>query len=744
MKTFRMIDAKLSPWTTVALGLTFVTVFAQAEIRSAQNSNDFAETQTPPTKFKISYEKMPLSFEANHGQAEPQVKFISHGAGHTFFLTDNGEAVFVLRKSSALRDPYGQPLSSQRRQSDLRDLSVIKMKLVRATTVPRVDALDELPGKANYLIGNNPNKWNRNVPTFAKVKFSSVYPKVDLLYYGNQQQLEHDFVVAPGGDPKSIKIGFDNVDTLRLDAHGNLVVGVNDDKVLLQKPFIYQEDKNGRHEIPGGYTIKGPRQVAFHVAAYDPSKPLIIDPVLLYSTFLGNGEVRSVAVDSVNNVYVTGTTGSSDFPTTSGAFQTTAPGGGGDAFVTKLNAVGSLVYSTYLGGSGAEDAAGIALDANGSAYLTGLTCSSDFPTTPGAFQTTLKDANCDAYATKLNSTGSTLLYSTYLGGTGSDRGRAITVDDSGDAYVTGVTAASNFPVTPGAFQTTWGGGFDAFVTKLDPAGSALIYSTYLGGTDSDDVDAIALDSFGNAYVTGETFSRDFPITSGAFEAAFSATFNDGFVTKLDPSGSTLIYSTYLGGSAGNLGSDIAVDAEGEAFVAGVTSSADFPITARAFQKSMGGREDGFVTKLSVDGSSLVYSTYLGGSGDEIARGIAIDHSGSAYVTGETTSADFPLMNPIQESPAGGGDGFVTKLNPNGQALIYSTYLGGSGFERPLRIAVGSHRNAYVVGTTRSFDFPTTPGAFQPTYPGGKSDGFIVIIGADDQCSSSSGEEDDCE
>jgi hypothetical protein len=639
------------------------------------------------------------------------VRFLSRGAGYSLYLTA-GEAVLVLSEpdADATRDARG---TQARPGAKAHGKSVaLRMSLVGAARKPRVAGLDELPGKANYFIGKDRSKWRTNVPTYAKVQYQDVYPGIDLVYYGNQRQLEYDFVVAPGADPKKIMLGFKGADRLEIDAQGELVLHAAGADLRQHKPIIYQQIDGVRHEIAGGYIRKGANRVGFQVAAYDASRPLIIDPTLSYSTFLGGGGsdmAWRVAADSDGNAYVTGQTTSFDFPTTSGAFQT-VHGFGNDVFVTKLNPSGSaLAYSTYLGGNNFDAGNGIAVDANGNAYVTGFTTSTDFPTTPGAFRA----VSGGGFVTKLDPAGSSLVYSTYLGGA---QGAGIAVDAQGTAYVTG-TAGTDFQTTPGAFQSVFGGGpVDAFVMKLNADGSALVYSTYLGGSKVDMASGIAVDTGGNAYVAGSTDSTDFPTTPGAFRAVPGG----GFITKLDPAGSSLVYSTYLNAPIGA----IAVDAQGNAYVTG-TAGTDFQTTPGAFQPALAGSFDAFVAKLNPPGSGLVYSTYLGGTNEDHGNGIAVNAAGNAYVTGYTSSSNFPTT-PDAFQPALADqpglvdveDVFVTILNTAGSAPVYSTYLGGAVGDTGQGIAVDAASNAYVTGGTASSNFPTTPGVFQPVFRGG--------------------------
>jgi len=678
-----------------------------------------------------TYGKLPLHFEVNRGQTHGDVRFLARGPGYRLFLTPSEAVLTLLNPESPARKPAAHGRSPPRGPATG---TVLRMSFADANPDARVAGLEELPGKAHYFIGNDPAKWRINVPTYAKVRYREVYPGIDLVYYGNQRQLEYDFVVRPGADLGAIALRLTGADQVEVDVQGDLVLHTAAGSIRQQKPAIYQELGGVRKEIPGGYVLKGKDQVGFKVGAYDARQALVIDPVLFYSTYLGgSGEDSSpaIAVDALGNAYVTGSTFSPDFPTTAGAFQTSFGEGSFHAFVTKLDPAGSaLVYSTYLGGNGADAGYGIAVDTDGNAFVTGNTNSSNFPTTMTAVQSTYGGGGCcDAFVTKLNAAGAALVYSTYLGGSGDDEGNAIAVDAAGNAYVTGLTDSTDLPTTAGAFQTANAGGFDAFVTKLDPAGAALVYSTYLGVGGSS---GIAVDASGNAYVTGSTDSTHFPTTMGAFRTTYGGGISDAFVTKLDPAGAALVYSTYLGGSGEDSSSAIAVDADGNAYVSGYTDSTDLPTTAGAFQTIYGGGiSDAFVTKLDPAGCALVYSTYLGGSGTDAGHGIAVDTDGNAFVTGNTNSSNFTTtMTAFQTTYGGGGccDAFVTKLDAAGSALVYSTYLGGSGNDAGSAIAVDAfpNSNAYVTGFTDSGDFPTTAGAFQ-TSNARTRDAFVAKI-----------------
>src|SRR6266404_3675103 len=631
-------------------------------------------------KVAESYGKLPLSFEANHGQTDGRVKFLSRTGGYTLFLTRD-EAVLAFSgkraKDAAPKAASDFRESARRGKPRLygRTGAVLRMKLRNANPAAKITGTDELAGTSSYFIGNDPAKWRTSVPTYAKVKYEGIYSGIDLVYYGNQRQLEYDFIVAPGVDPRRIAFDISGAKRIRRDAQGDLVLTmkIGEDEIRWHKPVVYQEKDGTRQLVAANYAITDKNRVGFEVAKYDARRPLYIDP-LIYSTYLGGSSDDvgfGIAVDSVGNTYVTGRTSSADFPTMN-PLQPTFAGGPYDVFVTKLNATGSaLVYSTYLGGSGDEFGYGIAVDGAGNAYVTGWTTSTDFPTI-NPFQPTY-GGNSDAFVAKINPAGSALVYSSYLGGSGNDGGDSIAVDSAGNVYVTGSASSTNFP-TVSPLQPTYGGGnSDAFVAKINATGSALVYSTYLGGSGDDLGLGIAVDSAGNAYVTRSTTSSDFPVTPGAFQMTCNggsncAPYRDAFVSKLNASGSALVYSTYLGGTGSDFSTSIAVDSGGNAYVTGTTSSKNFPTTPAAFQTKCrsihcGRYGDAFVTRLNTSGSALVYSTYLGGGGYDAGLGFALYSAGDAYITGFTASTDFPTKNPLQPTYGGGlEDAFVAKID----------------------------------------------------------------------------------
>jgi sugar lactone lactonase YvrE len=779
-----------------------------------------------------TYLSAPLSFEPNRGQANPAVRFISHGSGYSLALTDSA-AVLALhhRTKRPLRRPGAFRLFDRGRRRDAArsksaETDVVRMELVGATPRHEVSGSHPLAGTTNYFIGNDPSKWQTKVPTYASVRYSGVYPGVDLVYYGNQRRLEYDFIVAPRADTKQIKLRFSGANGLRLDRSGNLRVIADEGDVVFQRPTVYQE-KNGRHvPVDGRFTLLADQTVGFKVGSYDRGKALVIDPTLSYSTYLGGSTDdagTAIAVDSAGNIYVIGDTIDTDFPVTAGSFQTTNAMDNEVAFVAKLNTAGSaLVYATYLGGSGntehasGSDAFGIAVDGAGSAYICGESYSADFPVTPGAYQAVNKaypNEAQNAFVSKLNTDGTALVYSTYLGGSGLAIGTAtseffdgdsplrMTVDALGSAYIVGTAYSTDFPTSTGAYQVTNKAAANlasnAFVTKFNPSGS-LGYSTYLGGSgvspttvgDAGGEGAgeagygIAVvntgAAVGEAYVTGYTFSPDFPATG--YQQVNHGTANvaaNVFVSGLNASGTGLVGSTYLGGTGrtiGNGNSDLdatdngddgiglALDASNNAYVMGVTVSTDFPTTTGAYQTTNKAAANvatnAFVSKLDPTLSTLLYSTYVGGSGiaasdtdtigeGDFGTGIAIDAAGDAYITGATVSPDFPVTGdafqagPLSARPI--DSGFFTELNPTGTALQYSTYMGGSGagsfggteesyFQGDFfyDITLDTAANAYLTGYAYSYDFPVTKNAFQRVNNAGGTPGgnaFIAKFGA---------------
>lgn len=699
----------------------------------------------------LHYARLPLSFAPV--EQPTQGKFMARGAGYAVALEPT-QATFLLKSKTtrqprtSLHDKRLQPRLASGKQTELR----LQMHLAGANPTAVAEALERLPWEANYFRGNNPTQWRRNVAQYAKVKYSQVYPGIDLIYYGTGQQLEYDFVVAPGTTPQAIQLEFAGAEKIAINSAGELVLEANASQLVQHKPVIYQEANGQRQSVEGGYVELGENRIGFRVGDYDHTLPLVIDPVLSYSTYLGGNGVDYaffLALDEAGNVYVQGNTTSTDFPSSPGQ----TPPGGSDVFIAKLNPTQSTpVFITYLGGTGEDYTGGIAVDRRGNIYLGGNTTSTDFPTRDAIQPNYGGDKGIgygDAYVAKLAPSGAEIIYATYLGGSSDDSSSGIALDRAGNVYVTGLTLSPDFP-TRRAAQAQYGGGNttsgvglfgDAFIAKINPAGSALVYSTYLGGSADDGATNIALDAEGAVYISGATGSSDLPVVK-AFQPQYGGAgpinAGDGFLAKLAPSGRRFEYVTYLGGTSDEEAWSVGVDTEGSAYVVGGTGSTDFPLQ-RALQRDYGGIQpgngvafgDAFVTKFQPDGRRLEFSTFLGGSGNEVATGLFVDVSGHVYVCGQTTSRNFPTMNPVQAQNAGGdffGDGFVTELSAAGNRLLFSTYLGGSIDDWAWTLKANRLGDIFLAGFTYSTDFPTTPQAAQKYKGiGGDNDAFIAKI-----------------
>ncbi len=561
------------------------------------------------------------------------------------------------------------------------------------------------PRKTWYYVGNS-NDWHVD-EHFERVRYREIYPGIDLVFLTSQAQLEYSFEITPGADPSAIRIRYGGL-TPSLVRGGDLELGEGTFKMVQRRPQAFENRLNHLQKIRCHYRISG-QEAWFKLGSYDRTAPITIDPVLIFSTYLGGSGfdvIYGAAADAAGNLYVTGETSSGSLTNPSIQVRSSQ-----DAFVAKLNSTGTQVlYLVYLGGSGTDSANGIAVDSSGNSYVTGTTASPDFPVTSGALTTTAPGAE-DAFVAKLNSSGQ-LQYSTYLGGTNADYGFSIAVDATGAAYVAGQTQSTSFPVTNGAFQRTYQGGLsDCFVSKLNSTGSALVYSTLLGGSSLDMCSGIAVDASGNAYVTGTTYSVNFPIQS-AVQSSLMGTAN-AFVAKINPSGTGLVFSTYAGGSGTDYGNAVTVDSSGSAYVAGATSSVDFPLTSGAPQTVLNGVYNAFALKLSTSGNSFVYSTFVGGSNSDAATSIATDQSGRAILGGYTNSANFPLAGAIQSSLGGSYDAFVTVVDPTGESFVFSSYFGGSGDDRAYAVVSTPGSTLYLAGMTASANFPVT-GARQAT------------------------------
>lgn len=696
------------------------------------------------TRLKVveSYGKVPLSFIRNDGQLDERVKYYETGTDHITYFTRKG-VYWKLSKQDEKRE-IGDDRSLEDEPTQGFKSEVIRLVPLGAETTCDIVANGLLPGKVNYLKGADPKKWLTNIPIYESVVYKNIYDGIDMRFYGNNHQMEYDIIVNPGAGHSRVQLMYEGIEGLRVTEGGDLEIALREGTITQRRPYGYQEIDGKRVEVGCEYMIcdrgtssrndlrstdnrhgqqlhsKGGDDInqrrfiyGFKVASYDKRYPLVIDPVLEYSTYLGGNnhdQSYGIAVDCAGNVYVTGHTYSTDFPTSSPLYSTLS--GSYDAFVCKLDTTGtSLVYSTYLGGSSDDAGHILTVDCEGYAYVTGYTLSTDFPTYSPLYGNNRGIG--DAFVCKLDVTGTGFIYSTYLGGSNNEWGYGIAVDSGGNAYVTGKTRSANFPmVTP--MDGIYNGWYDAFLSKLDATGTSLVYSTFLGGGGNDYGFGVAVDSTGNAYVAGYTNSGNFP-TVTPFDGSYNGYF-DVFVSKFDATGTTLVYSTYLGGSNHDHGFGMALDNDGNVYVTGRTRSIDFPVSS-PLDGSLSGSSDAFVCKLDATGTSLIYSTYLGGDSNEDGNAIAVDDSGNAYVTGSTLSSNFPTVSPLYGTRRGGSDAFVSKLNSTGTSLIYSTYFGGKGSDIGNGITVDSVGNAYVTGRTWSSNFPTTAGAYDNTFNG---------------------------
>jgi hypothetical protein len=775
---------------TLASSIAANSAGAPAGTAGLSKSAPTASPVTPATRARISatYAALPLAFEKNQGQVDPQVKYLARGNGYTLFLTSSDAVISLYSRAHQAQQPQGSDLNagttnrgslknstaserhnvtegreftraakslkisprfsaggepSTSAQSPMHlskktanrpelSTSVVRMHLANTTSPARIAASDRLPGKINYYIGNDPGNWHTDVGQYARISYENVYPGVNLAFHGAQRQLEFDFIVAPGASSAPIGLSFTGASKLSTDNEGNLVLTSANGDLTLHRPVAYQENNGARQSVDARFVVKAKNEVTFALGPYDHSRELVIDPSVSYATYLGgNGEDEAVAiaVDSSGNAYMAGQTTSSNFPP--GVSSHGAPNFL-NAFVSKLNSTGTAIdFTTIIGGTNNNDSAtGIAVNGAG-IYVIGSANSTDFPALhnigPGGGQ--------DVFAAQLNSsTGAIGNYVTRIGGTAEDAGNAIAADSSGNAYLTGETASGNFP-TAAPIQSTLKGTHNAFVGKLNSTGTLLTYSTYLGGSNNDLGTGVGLDGSNNAYVVGVTDSSDFPTTAGAFQTKQPGVEN-AFVAAINAAGSALNYATYLGGSNTDDGLGIAVDSAGEAYVTGFTSSANFP-TANAAKSALKGGKDMFVSKLNSSGSALLFSTFYGGTLDDAGTGIALDSFNDAYVTGRTFSIDYPTSgSPFQSSLAGAADAFITEFSNTG-LVEYSSYLGGSGNANsfggntgnsPLgAVAVDSSSSAYLAGATTN-GFPVTSGVLQSTYGGDPADGFMAKVG----------------
>jgi hypothetical protein len=680
----------------------------------AAAANKAADNSTNRSRVAVSYGNLPLNFEENKGQTDSRVKFLSRGSGYSLFLTPD-EAVLSLNRTDKDNVVRG---------------NVLRMQFSGAAKAPEMRAGEQRSSVSNYFRGG-PEQWITGSRHYGKVVYSNLYPGIDAVFYGNQRQLEYDIVVAPGADPSRVKMQFKGADRVWVDDTGALVLSTAMGDLRQKAPVIYQDINGKRRYIGGHYVLQG-SEVSFQVARYDTTRRLVIDPVLVYSTFLGGPSLEQgngIAVDGAGNAYVVGRIQSSDFPFSAGSF--TALKGTADAFLVKLAPAGNTaIFANYIGGSGDDYATGVAVDAQQNVYIVGATDSqTQFPTNNAYQSLPGGTSGIDAFLVKYTAAGNFITFGTYIGGLSRDVANGVAVDSTGAAIVVGVTESTNFDATGGlrsAFQgpTQTAGATDGFIMKFSTAG-ARVWGTYHGGNSFDTVNAVAVDSGDNVYVTGATRSLSFPITAGVVQPSISNTTNfEAFVTKINSAGNTYVYSTYLGGTAYDEGFGIAADADGNAYVGGDTESANL-VTVGAFQGGSGGGRDGFIVKLNPAGTARIYASYIGGNNSDIVRGVALDSTRVAFVIGSTASSNFPVNNFVQSTLRGTADAFLVRVSASGATRLSSTFLGGSFDEEALGIAVDTNANAYLTGYTQSADFPTVS-ALQASFQGTR-DAFVSKI-----------------
>lgn len=736
---------------------------------AASSSNDGGRQQ--PDARGVSFKSMPLRFELNAGQIDAQVRFVASGQSGEMFLTPREMVlrVFASSSKSANRPGLGlhQAAPAQPPAQPMLDSAVVRLETVNANPNPRITGLDPLPGKTNYFIGNDPKKWHTDVPSFAKVKYENIYPGIDLIFYGNEGNLEYDFNVAPGADPGRIALSVEGTDGVRIDDAGDLMLRTAVGEVSQHAPHVYQEVDGRRQEIAGGYKLleSSPSNqnqeskiqnhlVAFDVANYDSSKPLVIDPELVYATYFGGSAgtaVSGLAVDAAGSVYVTGDTFAHDFPTKNPAQAANRHSGNLTAFVSKFSPDGqSLVYSTYLGGGsgfGAGDVGvGIAIDSTGAAYITGVTTSTDFPTR-NAIQSQYAGGQ-DVFVTKLSTDGASLVYSTYLGGSGADAPSGIKLGATNSAFVYGKTSSTNFPTVKPTQATYGGGGSDGFWFGITPDGSQLGFSTYLGGAGDESISSFIVNSemrriylflvHHHSSSSTPSILTDLPDAEpDPWECPDPIDLIPDPPPVVDPLDlpmwipdpppsppSSDSGATFAEGSPANpatLSRRAAQQAnELEAVVWGSCIVAPSDSTC-----------SGRTAFVRVNANTLVKTSVINITNiiPSIVNAVK-DSQDALYVTGSApTSPAFPLVNPIQ-SGGGGTDAYVTVFAPVTRQIVFSTYIGGSGGDFPSGIALDALGNIYLAGSTLSPNFPTR-NAFQstPPAPAGQSNGFIVKISA---------------
>ena len=689
-------------------GTLLLAIFASSSLLAASLPSQ-ARSGSTESNAAAQYAALPIRFETNVGQSDASVKFLARGKGYTMFLTANESVIVLAQRQAKALDTAPQA-----------DAEIVRMGFVGAAVKPSMVGLQPLPGISNYFIGSDPDQWHTDIISFAKVRYSQLYPGIDLVYYGNANEIEYDFIVQPGFDPAAIRLNFEGAKSLTVNPAGELVIAVAEGELRQKAPVIYQQGTNGKTLVVGGYVVRG-SQVSFELGSYDHARALVIDPVLVYSTYLGGSgldQATSLVVGPTGDAYVAGMTSSTNFPIQGTPSSTN--GGGQDLCVTKMSLSGNaLSYSTYIGGVGTEVANDIAVSGAGTVYITGSTTSINYPVVTPTIAAQV--GGTDAFLTKLTSAGNAIVFSTYWGSTGFEEGTAVAVDPADNAYIAGNTSAPNFP-TQTPFQAALAGDMDGFMTKFSVAGNSIVYSTYLGGAGDDRVYDMAVADDAAVFVVGSSTSANFPTTSGSVQPALAGG-RDGFLTHFSLAGNALLYSTFIGGSGTDEVFGMSIDAPMNAYLTGRTTSTNFPTLTPLQASNGGGANDAFVAKINPPGVAIVYSTYLGGAGDDQGQGIAIDLARNTFVTGSTTSPNFPTRaQPVQAALSGPSDAFVSKLNLAGSALIYSTYLGGVSADEGFGIGVDLVGSAYVAGFTESNNFALI-NPFQAAF-GGVRDAFV--------------------
>lgn len=656
---------------------------------------------------KQQLSRVPLYFEPNAGQADPSVQFLSRGGGFLTLLTGK-EAWFI---SGGLRQP-------------------LQLTFLNARNPKPPIAGRRLPGISNYFRGKDPAKWRTNVPHYESVRFPEVYEGIDAVYYSGENRLEYDLVVAPGADPGVIELSWKGAERIRVDESGDLVLSTSAGDIRQRRPLVYQETGGRRVAIPARYRNGEAGGFRFELAAWDRKLPLVIDPVIAYSTFLGGTqgeEVLGITTDAGGPVYLAGYTKSANFPLFH-PIQNTITSIFNDAFVTKLNVTGQvLVYSTFIGGENEDQATSVVADSTGAAYITGFTGSFGYPVTNNAYQKNFSGVQ-DAFVSKLAPDGNVLTWSTFLGtGDTQETGKAIGVDYAGYVTVAGLTNSNNFPTTPGAYRTTYGGSYDGFLTKFDPTGVTLTFSTYFGGAlGMDTPNAMVIDPAGEIWIAGGTTSADFPTTPGAYSRVQGG-LEDAFVLKFSQDGKRVLLSTLLGGPGADSAFALTLEKEGRAVIAGQAGTG-FPTTANAYGRTVQGTGDAFVARFNSTLSSLIASSLVGSPGTEFAKGVKTLPGGYLIIAGSTQTSNFPVTRDAfgYSGSAALPDGFLTMLEPLANNLRFSTVLGGVFWDVINGMAQDINGDVYVAGQTYSTDYPITSDVFQTTNKG-QGDGFVTKV-----------------